>query len=414
MESSNINKTFSNVNTSSYQKDHDNTFKDMGFSTKCIHMGAEPDFIYGSVNPPIHLSTTFAQTEPGKPFGPYDYSRGGNPTRTHLERLIAGLESGEDALIWSSGMAAMTGIIHMLAPGDEVICIDDVYGGTQRYFNKISALQQGVKFKFISFDDLSLLQKTLNEKTKLVVSETTTNPTLKVTDIKEMIKVVKNFNNDIIVVVDNTFMSPYNCRPLELGADIVMESATKYIGGHSDVLMGITSTRNKDIHDKMKFIHKNLGGVPSPFECFLAIRGLKTLSIRVERQNSNALAIAKFLETHKNVEKVIYPGLESNKYHKIAKQQQKGFGGVVSFVIKGGISESKKLLDNLNVFLLAESLGSVESLIDHPALMTHASVPEEVRKELGILDGFFRLAVGIEDIDDLIKDLDYALNQLSK
>jgi cystathionine gamma-lyase len=411
MEST-INEKFNNVDTKSYQMAHDESFKNRGFSTKCVHMGTEPDFIYGSVNPAIHLSTTFAQKEPGVPFGPYDYSRGGNPTRSNLERLIAGLESAKHGLIWSSGMAGMTGIIHLLKPGDEVICIDDVYGGTQRYFKRVSAIQQGVKFTFISFDDLGLLGKSLNENTKMVVSETTTNPTLKTTDIEEIVKIVKNFRDDIYVVIDNTFMSPYNCRPLELGVDIVIESATKYIGGHSDVLMGITCTNSDEIHTKMAFIHKNLGGVPSPFECYMAIRGLKTLSIRMERHNSSAMVIAKFLEKHKNIEKVIYPGLESNPYHHIAKKQLRGFGGVVSFVIKGGITESKKFLDHLKVFLLAESLGAVESLIDHPATMTHLSVPEDVRKELGILDGFFRISIGIEDLDDLLEDLDYALNQI--
>lgn len=412
MESTQTNVKFNNVDTKSYQLAHDQSFKDLGFSTKCVHMGSEPDYIYGSVNPPIHLSTTFAQKEPGVPFGPYDYSRGGNPTRSNMERLIAGLESAKHSLIWSSGMAAMTGIIHLLTPGDEVICIDDVYGGTQRYFNRVSAIQQGIKFKFISFDNLELLSKTLNEKTRMIVSETTTNPTLKVSDIEEIVKITKNFNPDIYVVIDNTFMSPYNCRPMELGVDIVIESATKYIGGHSDVLMGITCTNSQEIHTKMAFIQKNLGGVPSPFECYMAIRGLKTLSIRMERQNSSGLAIARFLEKHKSIEKVIYPGLESSPYHKIAKKQLKGYGGVISFVIKGGLVESKKFLDNLNVFLLAESLGAVESLIDHPATMTHASVPEDVRKELGILDGFFRISVGIEDLEDLINDLENALNQI--
>ena len=395
-----------------YQKEHDQEFKDLGFSTKCVHLGAEPDYIYGSVNPAIHLSTTYAQTEPGKPFGPYDYSRGSNPIRTNLERLMAGLESAEYGLIWSSGMSAITALMHLLQPGDEVICIDDVYGGTQRYFKKICAFSQQLKFTFISFDDLSLLQSSLRKETRLVFSETTTNPTLKTSDIAEIVKIVKNYNSEIIIVTDNTFMSPYNCRPLEFGVDVVMESATKYIGGHSDVLMGITCTNSKEIHEKMHFIQKNIGAVPSPFECYLAIRGLKTLSIRIEKQNFNAMSIAKFLETHKNVEKVLYPGLESNPYHKIAKKQQKGFGGVVSFIIRGGLEESKAFLKKLKVFLLAESLGSIESLIDHPALMTHTSVPEEIRKELGILDGFFRISVGIEDIQDLIEDLRKALDSL--
>jgi cystathionine gamma-lyase len=307
-------------------------------------------------------------------------------------------------------MGAITGAIQLLKSGEEVICIEDVYGGTQRYFRKISQPHQGVEFTFIPFDNLETFSKVLNPKTKMVWLESPTNPTLQTADLTEVVRITKEFNPEILIVVDNTFMSPYNCKPLDFGVDLVIESATKYIGAHSDIVMGTCSMNSKELYDRLFFVHKSIGAVPSPFDCFLAIRGLKTLSIRVERQNQNALAVARFLEKHNNVVSVLYPGLESSKYHQIAKKQQKGFGGVVSFVIKGGLEESKKFLESLRIFILAESLGSVESLAEHPALMTHFSVAPEIRKELGIEDGFIRLAVGIEDIEDLIGDLDQALN----
>jgi cystathionine gamma-lyase len=399
--------------TSDYFKLHDSKFKDCGFSTKCLHIGQEPDIANGAVNVPIHLSTTFSQKSPGEPVGPYDYSRCGNPTRDHLERLICGIENSKFSLVWSSGMGATTGILHLLKSGDEVICIDDVYGGTQRYFRKISNIQHNVVYSFIPFDDVEIIQKSLNVNTKMVWFESPTNPTLKTVDIEKVVQVVKKYNKDIIIVCDNTFMSPCNCKPLDLGVDIVMESATKYIGGHSDIIMGLSATNDKELQDRLYFIHKSIGAVPSPFDCFLAIRGIKTLAIRVERHNSNAIKIAQFLEKHPSVVKVYYPGLESSQYHEIAKKQQKGFGGVLSFSIKGGLEESKKFLQNLNIFVCAESLGSVESLAEHPALMTHASVSKEVRQELGIDDGFIRLAIGIEDVEDLIGDLDKALYNIN-
>jgi cystathionine gamma-lyase len=399
--------------TYEFFKLHDSKYKDFGFSTKCLHIGQEPDIANGAINVPIHLSTTFMQKSPGDPVGHFDYSRCGNPTRDHLERLICGIENSKFALVWSSGMAATTGLLHLLKSGDEVVCIDDVYGGTQRYFRKISNMQHNVVYNFIPFDDHEILQKTLNENTKMVWFESPTNPTLKTVDIGNVVEVVKKFNKDILIVCDNTFMSPYNCKPLDLGVDIVVESATKYIGGHSDIVMGISATNDKELQDRLYFVHKSIGAVPSPFDCFLAIRGIKTLSIRVERQNSNALKIAQFLEKHPNVVKVFYPGLVSSEYHQVAKKQQKGFGGVLSFNIKGGLEESKKFLGNLDIFIIAESLGSVESLAEHPAIMTHASVPKEIREELGIDDGFIRLAIGIEDVEDLIMDLDKALNSIN-
>ena len=393
-------------------KKYDEKFTECGFSTKCLHIGQEPDAIYGGVNVPINMSTTYAQHSPGEPYGPFDYSRCGNPTRSHLERLIAGIENGKYAISWSSGMAAITGIVHLLRTGDEIICIDDVYGGTQRYFRKISAVNHDLVFKFIAMDTLDELRQNLTDKTKLIWLESPTNPTLKVTDIRAVVRLVKDYNPDIIITVDNTFMSPYNCKPLDLGVDFVMESATKYLGGHSDIVMGITATNNKELNDKLYFVSKSMGGVPSPFDCYLAIRGVKTLSIRVERQNENALKISGFLEKHEKVTKVLYPGLESSPYHEVAKSQQKGFGAVLSFIIKGGLEESKTFLKNLKIFILAESLGSVESLAEHPALMTHFSVPPEIRKELGIDDGFVRLAIGIENVEDLIQDLDQALSKI--
>lgn len=393
-----------------YQKKHDEKYEKMGFSTKCLHIGQEPDMIYGAVNTAIHLSTTYAQTTPGDPYGPYDYSRTGNPTRGNLERLVSGLENAKYSLIWSSGMAAIVGAIQLLKEGDEVICIDDVYGGTQRYFRKICSGNMGIKFNFINFDTMEALNKTLSNSTKMVWLESPTNPTLKTTDLEQVVKIIKAFNPEILIVVDNTFLSPYNCKPLDFGVDICIESATKYMGGHSDTVMGTLSTNCKELYDKLYFIHKSIGAVPSPFDCYLVIRGLKTLSIRMERQNSSGLTIAHWLEKNEHVERVIYSGLKSSPYHEIAKRQQKGFGGVMSFVIKGGIEESKKFLSSLKIFTLAESLGSVESLAEHPALMTHFSVPAEVRKELGIDDGFVRISVGIEDVEDLINDLDSAFN----
>lgn len=388
---------------------YDNKFRDSGFSTKCLHIGQEPDPIYGGVNVPINMSTTYAQFSPAEPYGPFDYSRCGNPTRNHLERLIAGIENGKYAIVWSSGMGAIAGIVNLLKSGDEIICVDDVYGGTQRYFRKISQANHDIKYHFISMDNVEDIKKYLNHNTKMIWLESPTNPTLKTTDLKAVVKLAREYNPEILICVDNTFMSPYNCKPLDFGVDFVMESATKFLGGHSDIVMGITATNNKELNDKLYFISKSMGSVPSPFDCYLAIRGIKTLALRVERQNSNALKIAQFLEKHEKVEKVLYPGLESSPYHTIAKAQQKGFGAVVSFVIKGGLDESKIFLKGLKIFILAESLGSVESLAEHPALMTHFSVPPENRKALGIDDGFVRLAIGIEDVDDLIKDLDQAL-----
>ncbi len=394
---------------STYHQEHDESFLKSGFSTKCLHMGQEPEYIYGSMCPAIHLSSTYAQISPGVPFSNFDYTRCGNPTRSNLERLISGIESAKYSHVWSSGMAAINAMVNLLEIGDEIVCVDDVYGGTQRYLRNISSTKQGIKYTFIDFDDMELLKKSLHSGVKMVMCESETNPTLKVADIKTIIKIVKDYNPEIITVIDNTFISPYNCRPIELGVDIVMESVTKYINGHSDVLMGITATNCEKLHDKLFYINRCVGAVPSPFDCFMTIRGIKTLSIRIERQNSNALAIARFLESNKNIEKVCYPGLESSKYHKAAKEQFEGFGGIVSFYVKGEFDYTKKFLEKLGVITLAESLGSVETLINHPETMTHGSVPKEMKEKLGITPNFLRLSVGVEDIDDLVKDLEQAL-----
>ena len=397
---------------STNNKAHDEKYKNMGFSTKCLHVGQEPDPVYGGLNVPINMSTTYAQTYPNVPYGPHDYSRCGNPTRDHLERLIAGLHSAKFAISWSSGMAAITGLINMLTTGDEVICMDDMYGGTQRYFRKMSTTHHKIDYKFIKMNNADLLKSSLTERTRLIWLETPTNPTLKVTDVRAVVKMVKDFNKDIIIVVDNTFLSPYNCQPLNLGADFVLESATKFICGHSDIVMGITACNDEALWERLVFINRTSGGVSSPFDCYMAIRGIKTLSIRLERQNQNAMKIAQLLEKNSKVEKCLYPGLESNEFHQLAKSQQKGFGGVVSFIVKGGMDEAAKFLTSLKVFTLAESLGSVESLADHPASMTHASVPAEIRQELGVVDGFIRLSCGVEDIEDLLNDVEQALGKI--
>jgi cystathionine gamma-lyase len=396
------------------QLDYDKKFESCGFSTKAVHVGNEPDGVYGGLAVPINLSTTFSQISPGDPIGPFDYARCCNPTRFALERCIAALENGKHGMVFSSGMAAITAIIHMLTPGDELLCIDDVYGGVQRYFKRVCNPHTGINFTQIDLQDIELVKKNINSKTKILWMESPTNPILKVTDIELICKTVKEINKDILVVVDNTFMSPYNVKPLDLGADIVMESATKYLGGHSDVVMGVLATNSEDIYNKLFFISKNLGGVPSPFDCYLVLRGIKTLSLRMEKINSNALKVAEYLEKNKKyVEAVHFPGLKSSPFHKIAKKQQKGFGGVISFYVKGGAEEAKTLMNNCKIFTLAESLGAVESLIESPALMTHISVPPEKRKELGISDNMIRISVGIEDVEDLIKDLDNAFSKIT-
>ncbi|CEG38197.1 cystathionine gamma-lyase [Plasmopara halstedii] len=368
-----------------------------GFGTTVIHEGQEPDAYTGAVAVPITLASTFAQASPGvvagrkqdNSFGKgWEYSRTGNPTRGALERALAACEKGRYAVCYSSGMAATTAVMHLLKHGDHVLCIDDVYG---------------------DMGDLNEVEKLVRVgKTKLIWIETPTNPTLKITDIQAVAKFAKSHN--LLLVVDNTFMSPYFQNPLTLGADIVMHSITKYINGHSDVVGGVVITNSEDINTKLRFIQNGIGAVPSPFDCYMALRGLKTLHLRMATHAKNAQAVAEYLEKHPAVEKVCYPGLKSHPQHEIAKKQASGFSGMVTFYIRGGIEKARSFLENLQVFTLAESLGAVESLAESPAIMTHASVPEEVRKEIGISDSLIRLSVGIEGLPDIIADLDRALS----
>jgi cystathionine gamma-lyase len=380
-----------------------------GFGTRAIHHGVDPDPSSGAVITPISLSTTFQQSSPGVHLG-YDYSRSGNPTRAAFEKNIAAAENGKYGLAFSSGLAATTTVTHTLRAGDHVVCMDDVYGGTRRYFSRIAA-RLGLEFSYTDFSKPGALESAITPKTKLVWLESPTNPLLKITDIVEVAKVTKKHN--LVFVVDNTFMSPYFQNPLDLGADIVVHSVTKYISGHSDVVMGVVVTNNDKLYEDLKFLQNGIGAVPSPFDCFLALRSMKTLHIRMREHEKSATTVAKFLSSHPLVERVVYPGLPSHPQHELAKKQMKGFGGMITFFIKGGIDESRKLLENIKIPALAESLGGVESLIELPSVMTHASVPAEERVKLGISDSLIRLSVGLEDIDDLIADLDQALKSIA-
>jgi cystathionine gamma-lyase len=338
----------------------------------------------------------------------YEYSRTNNPTRAAFEMAVAGAENGKHALAFGSGMAATTSLLHLLSSGDHVISIDDVYGGTQRYFRKVAHPTYGMTFSFIDMTPETLeAEFAKHPKTKMVWAETPTNPTLKVCDIAGIAEVAHK--HGALLVVDNTFMSPFNQRPLELGADISLNSVTKYINGHSDVVMGVVSTRSDELNERLRFIQNGVGAVPGPHDSYLALRGLKTLHVRMERHGSNALAVAKFLEAHENVSKVIYPGLDSHPQREIVKKQCRTGGGMVTFYVKGGLEAARKFLESVKVFTLAESLGAVESLAESPALMTHASVPAEQRALIGLTDELIRLSVGIEDEADLIADLAQAL-----
>ena len=392
-----------------YYPEYDAKFKDMKIETQCIHTGQNPDWTFGSVNVPIFATSTFELPKAGEPMGKWCYSRLNNPTKLALERLLAQIEGGKNCLVFSAGLAAVTAAVELIKPGEEIISINDLYGGTQNNFRDIMMKQHGVKITFFDFKDLSKFKELLNPQVKMVYLESPTNPNLTVVDVAEVAKITKEFNKDILVVVDNTFLSPYNFKPLEHGADICVESCTKYINGHSDVIMGAVITKSDELYEKLHNYQIFAGTIPSAFDCFLCIRGLKTLSLRVERINFNGLKVAEFLSKHKNVEKVMYPGLETDPYHAIAKQYYKGCGGIVTFILKGGIEKSKEFLQKIKLFHCAVSLGSVESLAEHPATMTHQCIPAEVRKQLGIDDGLIRLAVGIEHIDDILADLTQAL-----
>lgn len=380
--------------------------QDFSFETLAIHAGQEPETTTGAVVVPIFQTSTYAQEALGKPKLGYDYSRADNPTRKAYEDCIAALENGKYGTAYSSGMGAINNCMYLLKTGDEVIVGDDVYGGTFRFFTQVMD-GFGIKARFIDTTDTKAVEAAFTDKTKMLWVETPTNPLLKLSDLKALAKLARS--KGAYMVVDNTFMSPYFQKPLDLGAHIVVHSATKYLGGHSDVIGGALVTNDQEIHERMKFCQKSVGAVPGPFDCWLTLRGLKTLAVRMREHERNATKLAQWLSEHEAVEKVIYPGLPSHPHHELAKQQMSGFGGMVSFVVKGGLERARSVLENTKIFLLAESLGGVESLIEHPAIMTHASIPKERRDEIGISDGLIRISVGIEAYDDLQRDLEVAL-----
>lgn len=398
----------------------------LAFETMVIHAGVEADPATGAVMTPIYQTSTYAQASPGQHKG-YEYSRTDNPTRTVLQAQLAALEGAEKCLVFSSGMASIDAVLNLLQAGDHVVAGDDLYGGSYRIFTKV-AVHRGITFTFVDPNDPEKLRAAFNENTKLVWIETPTNPMMNLVDIAMVAEIAHE--RDCLLCVDNTFMSPFNQQPISLGADIVMHSMTKYINGHSDVVMGalIMNDREmkppkrmwtdpnfaapKTLYTRLKFLQNSIGATPGPFDCFLVLRGIKTLAVRMERHNENALKVARFLESHPKVESIRYPGLPSHRSHELAKRQMRGFGGMLTFFLKGGLAESRKFLETVKLFTLAESLGGVESLIEHPAIMTHASVPPDVRAEIGITDNLIRISVGLENVDDLIADLDRALTQV--
>ncbi len=376
------------------------------FATKAIHAGQEPDPTTGAIMTPIYQTSTFVQEWPGKHKG-YAYARGKNPTRSALEKCIAALENAEFGLCFSSGQGAADAIIKLLRPGDEVIATNDLYGGSYRMFTKVFA-HFGIKFHFVNMYDANNIRNFTNANTKMLWVETPTNPTMQIIDIRACAAIAKEKN--ITLVVDNTFASPYLQNPLALGADIVMHSVTKYLGGHSDVVMGAICTNNKDLYEQLAFIHNSCGATPGPQDSFLVLRGIKTLHVRMDRHCENGIAVANYLRNHPKVDKVYWPGFPDHPNHDIAKTQMRGFGGMISFTLKGAsVEETFTMASKVRVFSLAESLGGVESLLNHPATMTHASIPKEEREKAGVTDTLIRLSVGIEDIEDLISDLEQAI-----
>ena len=376
------------------------------FGTKAIHAGADADPSTGAIMTPIFQTSTYVQESPGLNKG-YGYARGKNPTREALQKNIAALENGKHCVCFSSGMGAIDAVIRMLRPGDEVITGDDLYGGSYRIFTKIYE-NYGIKFHFINLTDTNNIQKYINTNTKLIWVETPTNPTMQIIDIVSCAAISKS--NKILLAVDNTFASPFLQNPLELGADIVMHSATKYLGGHSDVVMGALIMNDDKLHEQIYFILNSCGANPGPMDCFLVMRGIKTLHLRMERHCFNGRKVAEYLKTHPKIEKVYWPGFTDHPNHEIAKKQMRDFGGMISIVLKDKTIENTfKVASSFHVFSLAESLGGVESLINHPATMTHASIPKLEREKSGVVDNLLRLSVGVEDIDDLLTDLKQAL-----
>ena len=379
----------------------------LSFHTRSIHAGQEPDPSTGAIMTPIYATSTYVQDSPGVHKG-YEYSRTGNPTRLAYERCIADLEDGESGYAFASGMAATATVLELLDAGSQVVAMDDLYGGSYRLFERVRRRSANLDFRFADLSDPAALEAALTPETKMIWVETPTNPLLKLVDLDAVAKIARK--RGILTVADNTFASPYVQRPLEHGIDIVVHSATKYLNGHSDMIGGVAVTRDPEIAEQLAFLQNSVGGVQGPFDAFLALRGLKTLALRMERHNANAQKIAEWLEKHPKIESVYYPGLKSHPQHDLAKRQMQGFGGIVTAVLGGGLENARRFLERVEIFSLAESLGGVESLIEHPAIMTHASVPADKRAELGIGDGLVRLSVGVEDGDDLIADLKQALD----
>ena len=383
------------------------SLKNSRFETRAIHAGQPPEETTGAVCTPVYLTSTFAQPSPGVHKG-FDYSRADNPTRTALEANLASLEGAKYGICYASGCAATSAVMHLVPHGSHVISCDDVYGGTRRLFSQVYE-DCGRTFTFLDLTNPENLRSAIRPETKALWIETPTNPLMKLMDIEALASIAHA--HGLIVIVDNTFMSPYFQNPLELGADIVAHSCTKYLGGHSDVVMGVCMTNDQALAERLHFIQKSVGAVPGPLDCFLVMRGTKTLAVRMKQHEENAMVLARWLEAHPSVDRVIYPGLASHPQHELAARQMKGFGGMISMVVKGGLESAKRLLERCEVFTLAESLGGVESLIEHPGIMTHASVPPNIRAQLGIDDGLIRLSVGIEHIDDLRADLEFALSE---
>ncbi len=378
----------------------------MKFGTKAIHAGIEPDPSTGAIMTPIYQTSTYVQASPGDHKG-FEYSRSGNPTRDALQKNLAALENGTHGLCFGSGLAAIDAVIKLLSPGDEVISTNDLYGGTYRIFTKIFE-KYGIKFHFIGMGEAANIEKYINSNTKLIWVETPTNPMMNIIDIKAVARISKK--HEVLLAVDNTFATPYLQTPLDLGADIIMHSITKYLGGHSDVIMGALIVKDKKLADELAFIQNSCGAVTGPQDCFLVLRGIKTLHIRMQRHCENGKAVAQYLVKHPKVDKVYWPGFESHPNHSIAAEQMRDFGGMISFTLKGNDrQESFRVMERFHFFSLAESLGGVESLANHPATMTHASIPKKEREKIGLSDSLIRLSVGIENIEDLIEDLEQAL-----
>lgn len=381
--------------------------KDAHFDTRAIHAGQQPCPYTGAVMTPIYATSTYKQSAPGEHLG-YEYSRTHNPTRSAYEACIASLESGHHGFAFASGMAAINTIIDMLNAGDHVIAMDDMYGGSFRLFDKVKTRTSNLSFSFVDMANPDLIESAITPKTRLIWLETPTNPMLKLVDLRKIAAIAKRHN--LITVADNTFATPWIQRPIECGIDIVLHSATKYLNGHSDVISGVVVVGdNQELANQIGFLQNSCGGIAGPFDSFLVLRSLKTLALRMERHCANAQHLAEWLSKQPQIQKVIYPGLSSHPQHALAKEQMHHFGGMISMVVDGGIEGAKRFLSRCELFTLAESLGGVESLIEHPAIMTHASIPAEQRRALGIADGFIRLSVGIEHIDDLQADLSHAL-----